>query len=98
MRKVKRPAETGEYILITNKDHDEERYNNGDIFKVIEDSTGYGYGYGDVYVNDIDDPWLVLYEEYVVLEDYLERDDTVDALQYCINDVLTCKTVGNMVY
>lgn len=92
MRKVKRPAKTGEYILITNKDHDEERYKNGDILKVIEDSLDYDVG--DVYVNTIDDSWLVCYEEYVVLEDYLERDDIIDAVQYCINDVLTCKTVG----
>lgn len=92
MRKVKRPAETGEYILITDVFLDEERYNNGDIFKVTDCATDCDYG--DVYVNDIDDPWLVLYEEYVVLEDYLERDDVIDAVRYCVNDVLTCKTVG----
>lgn len=92
MRKVNRPAKVGEYIQIVNIDDGEERYKNGDILKVIEDSLYYDVG--NVYVNTIDDPWLVLCDEYVVLEDYLERDDAVDSLRYCINDVLTCKTVG----
>lgn len=92
MKKVKRPAETGEYILITNKDRGEERYNNGDIFKVTDCATDCGYG--GVYVNDIDNPWLVFYDEYMVLEDFLERDDSIDALQYYVNDVVSCKTIG----
>lgn len=86
MKKVKRPAKIGEYILITNKDHNEERYNNGDIFKVTDCATNCYYG--DVYVNDIDDPWFVFYKEYVVLEDYLERDDTIKEGMINMNKVL----------
>lgn len=93
MKKVKRPAKVGEQIIITNVDDLEKRYLNGDIFEVIEicnetnDYDVFVKGYGN------DDEWLVYYDEYMVLEGYLEKDDAVDALQYCINDVLSCKTV-----
>lgn len=70
MRKVNRPAKVGEYIQIVNIDNSEERYQNGYILKV---KSAYATcNYGDVYVEgtDPDDEWLVLYNEYVVLEDY----------------------------
>lgn len=107
MKRVNRPAEVGEYIQIVNIDDSEERYQNGDILKVMCTYTSVP---GDVYVegtdpdDEWDDEWLVCYEEYVVLEDYnpceLQQkvysgdEDVIDALRYCTNDILTCKKVG----
>lgn len=94
IKEVKRPANDGEYIKIV--DSIETDYKNGDIFKVVTCDKD------DVYINmfrkGTGDNILVLYEEYVVLEGYDEKNkgcDTIDTpdnveLVVPINNPSTC--------
>lgn len=94
IKEVKRPANDGEYIKIV--DSIETDYKNGDIFKVVTCDKD------DVYINmfrkGTGDNILVLYEEYVVLEGYDEKNkgcdniDTPDNVELVvpINNPSTC--------
>lgn len=67
VREVKRRAEVGEYIKIVDKLMSWERYNNGDIFKVIGNDFS-----GGVFVKGMD--IVILEREYVVLENYKPKN------------------------
>ncbi|WP_310604826.1 hypothetical protein [Anaerosporobacter sp.] len=72
-KKVKRRAESGEYVLIVNADFHRDCYKNGEIYRVKRCLREYAIittekTYVSRYTNEHESPLLPF--EYVVLEDY----------------------------
>ena len=82
MKTVKRKANVGERILITNRDTKEDRYQNGDILSVTADGEDYR-----VYSDGV----LIFTEEYeVIIEEANEMPNgIIEQMQAEINELKT---------
>lgn len=65
VKEVERHARNGDWIKIV--DYDDDRYRDGDIFKVIQSDMNYGV---DVKLNYHGDTAYIRDDEYIVLENY----------------------------